>query len=220
MSEENKLLVIKPFGPSIAKVTIPKNIVENLNTYIDKVVENSQKSKELDYGNKLAGNVKQEFYLEKEIMEKSGWLNFLANSSKVWIENSVKVKMTKFNLIQSWVVRQFKNEYNPIHWHSGHISGAGYLKLPSTFGETFQKDKRNVNGTLELIHGSKAFLSNCKYNIVPKVGDFYFFPHYLMHTVSPFTGTDEERRSISFNAFIDDNIFNVFGSDVAISKKI
>ena len=48
------------------------------------------------------------------------------------------------------------------------------------------------------------------YIVTPKVGDFYFFPNYLMHTVYAFTGTDEERRSVSFNAMIDDDIFNVF----------
>ena len=26
-------------------------------------------------------------------------------------------------MIASWIVRQFKNDYNPIHYHSGQISG-------------------------------------------------------------------------------------------------
>ena len=47
-------------------------------------------------------------------------------------------------------------------------------------------------------------MSDSKYEIIPKVGDFYIFPHYLMHTVYPFKDTDEERRSISFNAVIDE----------------
>ena len=38
-----------------------------------------------------------------------------------------------------------------------------------------------------------------------------FFPNYLMHTVFPFKDTKEERRSISFNAKIDDNIYNIYG---------
>ena len=25
-------------------------------------------------------------------------------------------------MIKSWIVRQFKNEYNPMHIHSGHVS--------------------------------------------------------------------------------------------------
>ena len=54
-------------------------------------------------------------------------------------------------------------------------------------------------------------MSNSVFKIVPKVGDFYLFPHYLMHTVYPFKETDEERRSISFNAYIDQDIYNVYG---------
>ena len=206
--EEEKVLIIKPFGPAIGKATIPENIINTLNEYVDKIAEDEIKSNLLDYGYKLAGNVKQEFKLENEMLEESGWLNFLANNSKEWINLSTKKKITKFELITSWIVRQFNNEYNPIHWHNGHISGVGYLKVPSNFGKTFQKNKSyNKNGHLELIYGSKSFLNNPVFNIIPKVGDFYFFPNYLMHTVYPFFDSNEERRSISFNARIDIGLY-------------
>ena len=55
------------------------------------------------------------------------------------------------------------------------------------------------------------FLSDSCVKFKPEVGNFYFFPNYMMHTVYPFTGTNEERRSISFNAYIDENIYNVYG---------
>ena len=202
--------IIKHFGPSIAKTKIPKDIVNQLNSYIDKIIVDEQKTNKLNMGLELAGDVTQEFKLEREFMNKSGWLNFLANVTREWINSHSGEKITKFEMIESWVVRQFKNEYNPIHWHSGHISGAGFLKLPQTFGSHFQdkKDKNYVGGTLNFIHGSKQFLSDSKFKVTPKVGDFYFFPNYLMHTVYPFKGTDEERRSISFNANIDSKIFN------------
>jgi len=110
------------------------------------------------------------------------------------------------------VVRQFENEYNPTHWHSGHISGAGFLKLPKSFGENKQKKMINAysGGNLQLIHGSRMFMCNSVINIKPEVGDFYFFPNYLMHAVFPFKNSKEERRSISFNASIDENIYNVY----------
>ena len=57
------------------------------------------------------------------------------------------------------------------------------------------------------------FLSKSIYEITPQVGDFYFFPNYLMHTVFPFKNTDEERRCISFNCKIDENIYNVYGGN-------
>ena len=209
---KNKLEVMRPFGPSVAKSIIPDDIVKTLNNYVDEIVNNEKKSKQLDHGAKLAGNVKQEIILEKNIIESSGWGEFLKKAVESWMKYERKKQITKFDLIQSWIVRQFKNEYNPIHWHGGHISGAGYLKVPETFGKTYQENKStNFNGTLQLIHGSRAFLSNSKLTITPKVGEMYFFPHYLMHTVSPFVGTDQERRSISFNCFIDEDIFNVFG---------
>ena len=121
------------------------------------------------------------------------------------IKKETKQDIKKFSIIQSWVVRQYQNEYNPTHWHNGHISGAGFLKVPKTFGNFSQEEQKKgkyyPGGNLNLIHGSRMFLSQSSMFIKPEVGDFYFFPHYLMHTVYPFKGTDEERRSISFNAF-------------------
>ena len=204
--------LLRPFGPTIAKVTIPEKIVADLNNYVDQIIINPTKSKDLNLGFKLAGDVTQEFKLEEKFSMEIGWIKFLGQYTQEWIKASTNNKITKFNLKETWIVRQFKNEYNPIHWHGGHISGAGFLKVPDSLGKHVQDKggKDYQGGSLELIHGSNQFLSNSKFKITPKVGDFYFFPHYLMHTVYPFKGTDEERRSISFNALIDENIYNSF----------
>ena len=62
-----------------------------------------------------------------------------------------------------------------------------------------------------MVHGTKMFLSPVMLNIEPKVGDFYFFPNYLMHSVYPFKNEKSERRSISFNALIDNEIYGSIG---------
>jgi len=204
--------VVRPFGPTYAHVKIPNRILDSLNDYIDNLIKDQNKKAKLNFGESLVGDVTQEFLIEKEIAEKSGWLNFLGTCIQKWIEIELNKKITKLDVIDTWVVRQFKNEYNPTHWHSGHISGAGFLKVPKTFGKYVQeKNKDYYGGALQLINGSRMFLSPSVEKIIPKVGDFYFFPHYLMHSVFPFKGTDEERRSISFNAKIDENIYNVYG---------
>ena len=207
-----EIQILKPFGPTVLKVKIPKKIVDDLNDYVDKIILDNEQKKQLDHGKKLVGDVTQEFKLEYEFVKKCGWLEFLAKCAHDWIKIESNQKITKFNLLDSWIVRQFKNEYNPIHWHGGHLSGAGFLKVPNTFGNYVQEkgDKDYYGGTLNLIHGNKQFMSNSKYTIRPEVGDFYFFPHYLMHTVYPFKGTEDERRSISFNAIIDQNIYDVY----------
>ena len=205
----DELEVFRPFGPTIAKVRIPQDLIDKLNEYTESILNNNRKQEELNYGDKLAGNVKQEFVVEKEYMEKIGWGKFLAEGVREWILKTNNRKITKFNIINSWIVRQFKNEYNPSHWHSGHVSGVGYLKVPKSLGETSQNNKLvNNNGKLEMVHGAKAFLCKPTFRVTPKVGDFYFFPHYLMHAVYPFSDTDEERRSVSFNATIDQSLFN------------
>ena len=211
MSDKTQIQISKPFGPTIAKVKMPQELIDTLNNYVDKIITDEKKANELDWGSSLAGNVKQEFQIEQAFLESSGFLKFLGLSVANWIKFSGKPEIKKFNVKSSWIVRQFKDEYNPIHWHSGHVSGVGYLKVPENLGSPRQEIKRkNNNGKLELIHGSKMFLSNSTLMITPKVGDFYFFPNYLMHTVYPFANSDDERRSVSFNANIDDNIYNAY----------
>jgi len=198
--------ILKPFGPSIVKVRIPEDIIINMNSYVDDLTNDQEKSKVLDYGADLAGNVTQEFRFDIEFMQKIKWAEFLAKSCQRWLLEGHNIKIKKFDIIASWVVKQFKNDYNPIHYHSGQISGVGYLKVPNDMGETIQKTKKlNHNGKLVLIDGSKKFVCTPTYVINPKVGDFYFFPSYMMHTVYPFFDTSEERRSVSFNAKIDDD---------------
>ena len=214
--EEGQLRILKPFGPSIARATIPKILVEKLNNYIDQIIEDEKKANELDIGADLVGNVTQEFELEKDFSQKVGWESFLKRGIESWISFATGKKINSFELINTWVVRQFKNEYNPIHWHSGHISGVGYLKVPKSLGATVQKVKEekklvNLNGNLQLIHGNRMFLCDSTATFKPEVGDFYFFPNYMLHSVSPFMNSDEERRSISFNATIDEDIYNHYG---------
>ena len=203
------LEILQPFGPSIAKVSIPEEMIKLMNNYIDEILKDQKKSEKLDGGYKLAGNVTQEFRLEGDFMKKIKWIDFLAISVQNWLSKKTGKKLKKFDLISSWIVRQFKNEYNPVHFHGGHVSGVGYLKVPINMGETIQKDKQNRNGNLVLIHGSSQFLSKSILTIKPKVGDFYFFPNYVMHSVYPFADTDEERRSVSFNAYLDQDIVGI-----------
>ena len=215
MTEKNFRTIYKPFGPSIGQTLIPEDLVIKINNYIDELVKDEERAKKQNVGKILAGNVSQEFDIDPQFAMKCGWMEFLSRECALWIKQATGKKMTKFTLIGSWVVRQFQNEYNPLHYHGGHISGVGYLKVPKNLGGTFQEDKRNNNnGEIHLVHGSKQFLSNAIFKIKPKIGNFYYFPNYLLHTVYPFYSENEERRSISFNAKIDVDIYDVYKSKV------
>ena len=211
MKDSEVIKVIRPFSPSIARVKIPNELVETLNSHVDKIIIDEKQIKKLDHGKTLEGSVTQELRLENDFIVSSGLQKFLSDSVYTWIKLSESKEIKEFNLISSWIVRQFENEYNPVHYHSGHVSGVGYLKVPKSLGKNPQNKKSNHNGKIDLVHGTRQFLSESSFVITPEIGYFYFFPHYMMHTVYPFNGTQEERRSISFNAKIDEETFNVYG---------
>ena len=84
--------IVRPFGPTIAKLKMPNNIVEQLNAYSEKVILDRKKIEEIDNGKNLAGNVKQEFLVEKDVLDSSGFYNFLKKSVSMWLEASDKKK--------------------------------------------------------------------------------------------------------------------------------
>ena len=162
----SKIIVLSPFGPRIASLKIPKNIIKKINIEVDRII------------------------ISKKDLKKT------------------KNKNTKIiNIKNFWVVRQFKNDYNPAHFHDGDISGVGYLMIPKNLNHG--KKKIKTNGTIDFINGTKSFLNESIYNHLPKVGDFILFPNYLMHVAYPFT-VEGERRSFSLNIKIDKKISNVF----------
>ena len=119
------------------------------------------------------------------------------------LSNEKIKKISKIKILNLWVVRQFKGEYNPIHYHEGDLSGVGYLMLPKgmTNNKLVKNKKIKTNGTIDFINGQRGFLSKSIYNVIPKVKDLLIFPNYLMHTAYPFN-IEGEGRSFSFNAKI------------------
>ena len=189
---------IKPFGPSIGKTKISKKFLDKLNNEFD-IKSNSKK---IDYSSKLASQIKNELKISSSFIKKYLEKELIKNINKFLFNDKIK-NIKEIKILNLWVVRQFKGEYNPIHYHEGDLSGVGYLKLPKgmTNNKMVKNKKLKTNGTIDFINGQKGFLSKSIYNVVPKIGDLLIFPNYLMHTAYPFN-IEGERRSFSFNAEI------------------
>ena len=188
----------RAFGPTIGKTKLSKKIINILNNHVDK----TQSSIKNDYSSKLASQIKSEIKIPKTIVNKNLSKEIIKNI-KVYLDKSEVKKIKEIKIINLWVVRQLKNEYNPIHYHGGQLSGVGYLKIPKNMNQNklLKNKKIKTNGTIDFINGQKNFLSKSIYNLNPKLGDLLIFPNYLMHTAYPFNA-DGERRSFSFNAKI------------------
>ena len=201
-----QLKVLAPFGPRIARLKFPRLIIKKINLEVDRITKQKKLIKKYDYSKNLVGQVKQEIQLPSIFIKKNIY-KYLSNSIKEYVKASTGKLTKKVKIINFWIVRQYEHEYNPVHYHDGHVSGVGYLKLPNLLNK--DKKKLKTNGSIDFINGSKMFLSNSVFNHNPKVGDTILFPNYLMHTAYPFS-VEGERRSFSFNVEIDIGIANVF----------
>ncbi len=189
---------IKPFGPSIGRSKVSKKFIKKLNDEFDLKVKNRLK----DYSSKLASQIKNEVKLNNTFVNKY-FSKEIKRNIKVFLKNEKIENIKEIKILNFWVVRQFKGEYNPIHYHNGDLSGVGYIKLPKSMTKNrFVKNKKTqTNGTIDFVNGQKNFLSKSIFNVIPKTGDLIIFPNYLMHTAYPFN-VSGERRSFSFNARI------------------
>ena len=188
----------RAFGPTIGKGKLSKKFINTINSQIDKSII----TKKNDYSSKLASQIKNELKISNSFIEKNLSKELIKNI-KSYLKVSKIEKIKEIKIINLWVVKQLKNEYNPIHYHNGQLSGVGYLKIPKNMNQnkTIKNKKIKTNGTIDFINGQRNFLSESIYNLNPKVGDLLLFPNYLMHTAYPFN-IDAERRSFSFNVKI------------------
>ena len=188
----------RTFGPTLGRGKLSRKFISTINAQIEKSVL----TKNNDYSSKLASQIKNEIKIPNSFVKKKLSKELIKNI-KTYLKNSEINNIKEIKIINLWVVRQLKNEYNPIHYHDGQLSGVGYLKVPKNMNQNklVKNKKIKTNGTIDFINGQRAFLSKSIYNLNPKIGDLVLFPNYLMHTAYPFN-IDAERRSFSFNVKI------------------
>ena len=108
------------------------------------------------------------------------------------------------SLENAWINDMRGNEYNPFHYHTSKITDLGLssvlmLKRPNTYGKEYSREDTPSNGRLEFTGGQQDPLSISQNRVDAKVGELYVFPYTLLHGVYPFNGTDEVRRTLSYN---------------------
>jgi hypothetical protein len=205
MNTEKEIVeIIKPFGPMILKIKMPKEIIAALNQdCLD--ISNSKKEK-IDWSSHLAGRVEEEYHITKDLLIKHGVWFSSVTSRYLFSDEKGKFKV---GIASGWYVRQYDGDFNPQHFHTEcQISTVGFLKLPDDIEEYWKeedKDHNPIGGYLDFRYGTHGL--NCPHNmkVKPEVGNFYMFPNWLEHQVYPFRSKYKkpdikgERRSFSLN---------------------
>ena len=136
--------ILSPFGPKLGKIKIQSKIISLLNKEVDKIVESKIKFKNSDYSKKVVGQVYQEIQINKKFINKY-LKKFITKQVSNYLKKSINIKPKKFLIKNLWIVRQFKNEYNPVHFHNGYVSAVGYLKVPKNLTKSKKKIKNKWN---------------------------------------------------------------------------
>jgi len=191
--------IIRAFSPAIGKYKISENLIKTINDHIDNILKDQNKIDELYHGKNLAGEIKYEIKLTNDFINDSLYVP-IKDIVYNFIKSTLNKEFKSFEIKSSWAVCQFESDYNPIHWHDGHLSGVMYTKIPKDFGSSYKEV--NKNGNIAFIHGSTQLTASSVYDVKPEIGDLFIFPSNMMHTVYPFF-SEEERRSVSFNIFLD-----------------
>ena len=203
---------------------VPEKFINLINKIGDDVLSDDKKSTQFDWSDHLVGKVHKEVQIPmidpndanycKSILKENClmYLKELISKGRAYIDNMILHLPTKgnlhptesnINISQSWIVSQYKGEYNPWHQHSGHLSAVIYLKVPKGMDEFFEKEGEDhypVGGAIQFMQGDKQYLRSDTLTFRPEVGKMLIFPSWLKHSVYPFD-VDGERRSMSFNAY-------------------
>lgn len=224
MKKEIEIKTLHPFGPTMLHAEVPQFVIDSYNEYCDGIIADKLKSKAYDYSGQLAGNVKQEFFIDGAFIEQEKNFNniimlmakrmitlqqedekstiafsYLKNAPKRSININI-TEITGTELITMWCVSQYAGDFNPLHVHSGDLSGIVYTKLPKGLEEEYRKEDHHPSvGDIQFIAGTAQAFSRNNIQFHPKVGDMYLWPSWIHHTVYPFRTPNQERRSISFN---------------------
>ena len=124
--------ILAPFGPKIAKFKISKSIIKRMNDEVEKISRNRRLEKKYNYSKKLVGHVSKEIELSKNFINKN-LKKVISSSVKNFIKKTCGKNTSKIKIKNLWVVSQYSSEFNPVHYHSGHISRRRIFKTTEKF---------------------------------------------------------------------------------------
>jgi uncharacterized protein (TIGR02466 family) len=200
--------LLKPFGPHLALLQAPSEILGKMLELTDEILEDENR---IDWGGHLVGNVKEEPWVSNKKLEEAGLLAYFNGMlyNYVWASlerDGIPVDQLEVKLDHMWIVSQYENEYNPIHFHTYcDLSSVMWLKIPS-FNNRAKNGKLPAyktqrDGNIEFVYKAACpgAMEKGSLSFGPEAGQMILFPSNLLHTVYPFQG-EGERRSVAFNS--------------------
>ena len=197
VSEHAVPVQIVTLGSMIVKMPMPKGMIDDINKIYDEKVS---EMKPLNDG--LAGKIKDEHKISDHLTD--DLKGIFKQAFKFYMTSIQKADVYYVEPDRAWVNEMKAHEYNPFHYHTGMKSEVGLssvlvLKRPDTYGEEITRKDSPHNGHLEFLGNDSSPIAVNQFRLDAQVGDFFMFPYTMLHGVYPFWGTDQARRTLSYN---------------------
>ena len=188
---------IVTLGSMIVKMPMPMGMIDDINKIYDEKVS---EMKPLNDG--LAGKIKNEHKISDHLTDELKGI--FKQAFEFYMTSIQKADQYEVEPDRAWVNEMKAHEYNPFHYHTGMKSEVGLssvlvLKRPDTYGEEITRKDSPHNGHLEFLGNDSSPIAVNQFRLDAQVGDFFMFPYTTLHGVYPFWGTDQARRTLSYN---------------------
>lgn len=173
------------------------------------------KDKSIEANKGLAGNIKEEYSLDKYIPLIEKFLFKVLKDNPKLLE-SIKYRYDcnsedrPIKLKSFWVNYQKKNEFNPIHNHRGVLSFIIFMKIPFLSKDQLKiapgkKSCENLPGVVQFINFDYLTTLRTENFFVDKTWEqsMLIFPASYPHCVYPFYDVNEYRITLSGNLKIE-----------------
>ena len=208
LAKDTDFKLMKPFGPSFGLFHVPLEVTKLLLKASDEILEDRNR---IDWGKNLVGQIAEEPWISNEKLEEIGVLAYLEGMLYNYVWNALTndghdLEALECKLDHAWIVSQYENEYNPVHFHTYcDLSSVIWLKVPPFDHRSKERNlpeyKFSRDGMIEFVYKTACptGLEKGSLSFTPEPGKMTIFPSNLLHTVYPFQGPGE-RRSIAFNS--------------------
>ena len=197
MNDDKVTYNVLNWGPCVVQVKVSDDFKNKLLLGAE-----SARAKKLDYTDKLAGIIKEEYAYEKKedyLPEVAQCLGIYDVAFQRWKSDPYE-KKPEYMLTALWVNYMKQHEYNPPHDHSDQLSFVIFLKVPEEIKKEQKeyKGKSGGPGSLSFLYGEGNRQAITYQSVHPNEGDMFIFPAWMKHYVAPFY-SDVTRISVSGN---------------------
>ena len=198
MSEDNRHeITMRAYvlGSFVIKYNLPMKMIDEINKAYDEASDLEK------WNDRLAGKIAEENLVNDLMTDKMKEI-FLGCFQAYMKHIQKPYWIPTLNTV--WINEMRANEYNPFHYHTSEETDLGLssvlvLKKPTTYGKEVTKPEDPCNGMLEFVGGQQDTLSISQLRVNAQPGEFFVFPYTMLHGVYPFNGTEETRRTLSYN---------------------